>query len=373
MHADFREAICHWLCDGADHLEQFRTPAGSLEGQMAQARAFQRLLHDEGWIRWGWPESVGGLGGSAVLRGIVSEELTAAGYPPPFSFGVMEVLAPAVERFATPAVAAEFLPRLFRGDDIWCQGFSEPDAGSDLASLRTRAQRSGDDFVVTGQKVWTSWAQYADRGVLLARTGSNEDGHRGITAFFVDMDTPGITVRPLRAMTGDSEFAELFLDEVRVPASRVIGDVGGGWAVTMYVLACERGAMAWQRAAWLLRRLGDLREQAGDRAGERLGTLYTQLYALRLAARRTLRALADGQPVGPEASVDKLLMSTAEQALFDAALDLLPEVFTLDDDADAGRWRNDWCYSRASSIYGGTAEIQRNLVAERLLGLPRGA
>jgi alkylation response protein AidB-like acyl-CoA dehydrogenase len=373
LHADFREAIRGWLRDSADRLERFRTPPVSLEALMAQARAFQRLLHDEGWLRWGWPENVGGLGGSAVLRGVVSEELTAAGYPPPFSFGVMEVLAPAVERFAAPSVAAEFLPRLFQGDDIWCQGFSEPDAGSDLASLRTRALRSGDDFLITGQKVWTSWAQYADRCVLLARTGSTEDGYRGITAFFVDMDTPGITVQPLRAMTGDSEFAELFLDDVRVPASRVIGEVGGGWAITMFVLACERGALAWQRAAWLLQRLGDLRDRAGDRAGDRLGVLYTHLYALRLAARRTLRALASGQPVGPEASVDKLLMSTAEQALFDAALDLLPESFTLDDDADSVRWRSDWCYSRASSIYGGTAEIQRNVVAERLLKLPKGA
>src|SRR5437867_9273660 len=183
---EFRPRLCAWLAERAVDLEPFRTLAADLDGQFVALRTLQRLLYDAGWLRYGWPETMGGLGGSAVLRGVLSEELAAAGYPPPFSFGMMEVLAPAVARFA-PEIAAWALPALLRGDEAWCQGFSEPGAGSDLASLRLRAVDAGSVFRVNGQKVWTSWAQYAKRCILLARTGTAEDAHRGITALFVDM------------------------------------------------------------------------------------------------------------------------------------------------------------------------------------------
>ncbi|HEV8625885.1 MAG TPA: acyl-CoA dehydrogenase family protein, partial [Acidimicrobiia bacterium] len=179
--AEFRHQLQSWLADEAGRLQRFRTLPNDLDGQFAVLRDLQRLLYDAGWLRHGWPEAVGGLGGSAVLRGVLSEELAAAGYPPPFSFGMMEVLAPAVARFA-PQIAAWALPALLRGDEAWCQGFSEPEAGSDLGSLRLRASDEGDHWRVNGQKVWTSWAQYADRCILLARTGTQEEGHRGITA-----------------------------------------------------------------------------------------------------------------------------------------------------------------------------------------------
>ena len=357
----------------AGELEEFRVLPADMDRQFEHLRRYQRLLYDEGWLRAGWHEAVGGLGGRVVLRGVLSEELAAAGYPPPVSFGMMEVLAPAVAHLA-PRIAAWALPPLLRGDDIWCQGFSEPDAGSDLAALRLRAVEDGGNWRVTGQKIWTSFAQYARRCVLLARTGTAEERHRGITALFVDMDSPGITVRPLRAMTGDAEFAETFFDDVVVPRERVIGTVGGGWAFAMYVLSCERGTVAWQRQAWMHRRLEDL---VGDAGGAELGPwageAYTLLYGLRLASRRTLRRLDAGDLAGAEASVDKLLMSTAEQFLFDGALDRLPDGVLFGDDPLAARWRSQYLYSRAASVYGGTAEIQRNIVAERLLGLPREA
>jgi alkylation response protein AidB-like acyl-CoA dehydrogenase len=376
----FRAEFGRWLADHAADLDRFRHLPTDLDGQFAVLGDLQRLLFDAGWLRWGWPEALGGLGGSSLLRGVLSEELAAAGCPPPFSFGMMEVLAPAVARFA-PDIAARALPPLLRGDEAWCQGFSEPEAGSDLASLRLRAVDEGDAWRVNGQKVWTSWAQYAQRCILLARSGSVEEAHRGITALFVDMDSPGVTVRPLRAMSGDAEFAEIFFDDVVVPKDRTIGAVGGGWAVTMYVLSCERGAVAWQRQAWMHRRLGDLLVAAGaaDPAGVAgapegaswAGETFANLYALRLASRRTFRRLDAGEIPGPDASVDKILMATAEQGLFDGAVEIVPEALLAGDDVAAQTWRTDYFYSRAASIYGGTSEIQRNIVAEHLLGLPR--
>ena len=374
--AAFRAEFGRWLAGSAADLDRFRRLPPDLDGQFALLRDLQRRLFDAGWLRWGWPEELGGLGGSSLLRGVLSEELAAAGCPPPFSFGMMEVLAPAVARFA-PAIAAWALPLLLRGDESWCQGFSEPEAGSDLASLRLRAVDDGDRWRVSGQKVWTSWAQYAQRCILLARTGTPEEAHRGITALFVDMDSPGVTVRPLRAMNGDAEFAEVFFDDVMVPKNRTIGAVGGGWAVTMYVLSCERGAVAWQRQAWMHRRLGDLLGAAGppDGPGGRMaswaGQTFADLYALRLASRRTFRRLDGGEIPGPDASIDKILMATAEQTLFDGAVEILPEVFLAADGGAAATWRSDWFYSRAATIYGGTSEIQRNIVAEHLLALPR--
>lgn len=370
--ADFRGELAGWLTANAGQLERFRRLPNDLDGQFTVLRDLQRLLYEDGWLRYGWPEALGGRGGSAVLRGVLSEEMAAAGYPPPFSFGMMEVLAPAVVRFA-PELAAWALPLLLCGEETWCQGFSEPEAGSDLGSLRLRATDEGEHWRVSGQKVWTSWAQFADRCVLLARTGSQDEAHRGITALFVDMNTPGVTVAPLRAMSGDEEFAEMFFDDALVPKSRTLGSVGGGWSVAMYVLSCERGAVAWQRQAWMQQRFGDLLVAAGgdERHAAWAGETFALLYALRLGSRRTLRRLAEDEIPGPEASVDKIFMTMAEQTLFDGALEVLPSVLLAGEGSEASAWRTDYFYSRAASIYGGTAEIQRNIVAERLLGLPR--
>lgn len=371
--ADHRSRLQAWVARHADELGHFATLPADMDEQFDQLRRFQRLLYDEGWLRWGWPEEFGGLGGSVALRGVTAEELTAAGYPPSISFGMMEVLAPAVTRFA-PQIAAWALPPLLRGDEIWCQGFSEPDAGSDLGSLRLSAADAGDHWLVNGQKIWTSFAQYAQRCFLLARTGTREERHRGITALFVDMDSPGITVRPLRAMTGNAEFAEVFFDDVAVPKDRVIGAVGGGWSVAMYVLSCERGTVAWQRQAWMHRRLADLLPQLDadrDGAASWAGQAFASLYALRLASRRTLRRLDAGEIAGFDASIDKIFMSRAEQLLFDGVLDHHRPAVLFGDDPVDERWRAEYLFSRAASIYGGTAEIQRNIVAENLLGLPR--
>ena len=371
--AQVRTDLRAWLSEHAEEMARYGELPGDIEGQFELLRELQRILFDAGWLRFGWPTEVGGLGGSSLLRGVVIEELMNAGVPPPFSFALQEVLAPALVKFCSPTFVAEVLPPLLRGDETWCQGFSEPNAGSDLAALELRATPVSGGFLISGQKLWTSWAQFADRCVLLARTGSTEERHRGITALFVDMASPGITVSPLRAMTGASEFAELFFDDVFVPESRVIGTVGGGWAVTMHVMSCERGAIGWGRQAWLQQHLGSLlRAVDPDRVpAERIGRLYGQLYALRLLSRRTIRGLDEGLPAGPASSADKLMLSASEQALFDAVLDFLPATVIVADDQASDSLRKDFLHSRAASIYGGSTEIQRNILAQHVLLLPR--
>jgi alkylation response protein AidB-like acyl-CoA dehydrogenase len=368
VRASFRE----WLAAHRDALEEFRDPGTDVGRVFAQLRRLQRMLYDAGWIRLGWDEAVGGLGGKAIMRSVVSEELAVAGYPPPFSFGTQEVLGPAVANFARAELAAEVMPRLLRGEETWCQGFSEPGAGSDLASLRLRAVADGDVWRVSGEKVWTSWAQFADRCVLLARTGAPDSGHRGITAFFLDMDTPGIGISPLRSMNGDDEFCSLHFDDVVIPSARILGELNGGWVVAMYVLAGERGAAAWQRQTWLRSRLTDLAADPGSTSDQELGESLELLHAMRLLSRRTVRTLSDGGSPGALTSLDKLAMSTGEKFLFDTALAGIGDRLLFGSDATALAWRNDYLYSRASSIYGGAAEIQRNIIAERILGLPRG-
>jgi alkylation response protein AidB-like acyl-CoA dehydrogenase len=365
-----RQQFRAWLAEHRGELKSLTDHGPDVAATFTALRGLQRLLYDAGWIRLGWPERVGGLGGAAMLRAVVVEELCAAGYPPPFSFGTQEVLGPVVMDHA-PELAVEVLPRLLRGDEVWCQGFSEPGAGSDLASLQLRMHADGNDWVLNGEKVWTSWAQVADRCLLLGRTGARDSTHRGITALLLDMDTPGIDLRTLRSMNDDAEFCSIYFDDVRVPRSRTVGDTDGGWAVAMQILAAERGAAAWQRQTWLGVRLGDLLREAPDLPAAVAGEAYELLHALRLLSRRAVCALSAGEDLGASPSFAKLLMSTTEKFLFDTALDYLPRQVLLEPGPVADAWRNDFLYSRAASIYGGAAEIQRDIIAGRILKLPR--
>jgi alkylation response protein AidB-like acyl-CoA dehydrogenase len=284
-----------------------------------------------------------------------------------------EVLGPTFITFARPELTAEMVPKLLRGDEVWCQGFSEPDAGSNLGSLTCRAERDGDGWRVTGQKVWTSLAQHSQRCVLLTRTGSIESAHRGITALFVDMDSPGITVRPIWTMHGTDEFAEVFFDGTFVPDSRMLGAEGQGWTIAMDLLPYERSTALWQRAAHLHRRLQDLLDQAplGTLDPAAVGDVALTVEAFRARSRSTQHRMAAGEPLGAETSIDKVLLATSEQALYDVVADALAAEVTTGDDPDSDRWRSEFLYSRAASIYGGSAEIQRNIIANRLLDLGR--
>ena len=369
--AQFRTELHAWLdAHGDDVAPQF-APPGTLDDRVAQMQRVKSALYDAGWMRYGWPERVGGLGGAPILRTELGATLAARGLVDAGVFSLIEVLAPTLVDFASPELAADVVPRLLSGAEMWCQGFSEPEAGSDLASLRCRAVADGDRWVVNGQKVWTSLAQYSDRCVLLTRTGTPESRHRGITAFFVDMDTPGITVAPLEMINGVHEFAEVFFDDVVVPADRMLGEVDGGWAVAMSILPYERSSCFWQRTAHLYHRLDALVAAApdDDHAAQVIGNAYLALHTLRARSRITQHRLAGGATLGAETSIDKVLVASAEQATFDAVRSLLPGVVELDDSPEAEAWRSEYVFSRAATIYGGTSEVQRNIIARRLLDL----
>ena len=289
----------------------------------------------------------------------------------PGPYSMLEVLAPTMIDYAPAELAAEMVPRLLSAaKSNGAKGFSEPGSGSDLASLTTRAVQRGDEWVVNGQKVWTSFAQYSHRCVLLTRTGdADTPNHEAITAFFVDLDTPGITVRPLRTMHGVDEFCEVYFDDVVVRASRMLGKPGDGWRLAMDLLPYERSTCFWQRIAYLYSRfdalIGEVKGELGPAVDSDLGAAYLALHTLRCRSRATQHRLADGHKLGPDTSIDKVLLATAEQRLYDTARDLLPGAIELDDTP----WRTEFLYSRAATIYGGTAEVQRNIIARRLLDL----
>jgi alkylation response protein AidB-like acyl-CoA dehydrogenase len=373
---EFRTDLNGWLDAHRDELAPTFAPPGTLDEQIAQMQRVKSALFDAGWMRYGWPERVGGLGGSPMLRTELGAALAARDWADPGLFSLIEVLAPTLIDFASEELAAEVVPRLLSGAEIWCQGFSEPGTGSDLSSLSCRAEPDGEPgtastWVINGQKVWTSLAQYADRCVLLTRTGSADSRHRGITAFFVDMHTPGVTVAPIEMINGMHEFAEVFFDDVVVSADRMLGELNGGWAVAMAILPYERSSCFWQRIAYLYRRLEMIVERASDddRTAEVIGNAFLQLHALRARSRNTQHRLADGATLGAETSIDKVLVAAGEQATYDAARRLLPGIIEVDDTVAGELWRVEYLYSRAATIYGGTAEVQRNIIARRLLEL----
>jgi alkylation response protein AidB-like acyl-CoA dehydrogenase len=352
-----------------DVAEEMRFSAGLL-----------RVLYDAGL-----PSAVGGLGGDVRHWAVLFDELARAGITPTGQHSLLTTLAYPVARFA-PRLAADYLPEFLSGDAWWGQGFSESEAGSDLAALRCRATRDGDEYVISGHKIWTSLAETATRIVMLVRTGTPESRHRGLSMILVDVDTPGVTVRPIRLASGRAELAECFFDDVRVPAGRLIGAEGEGWAVAMYLLQYERAVYAWLRASVLLQRVRalagfGLADSASSSPSapptaapplggdEVLGTVYLDLLSLRARSVDTVRRLGAGQTVGPEASADKLLLGACEQSVYEAARTLLGPRFLF---GEAGRqWREDWWYSRTTTIYGGSAEVQRGIIADRVLKLPK--
>ena len=364
--AAFRAALQAWLDDNDltpppdDH---------SLDAHQAQHLRVLKALYDAGWMRYGWPESAGGLGGPDILRAIVGEEIVGRGLDHPGPYSMLDVLTPTMIDYARPELAAEMVPKLLSGQESWCQGFSEPGSGSDLASLTTRSVQQGDKWIINGQKVWTSFAQYASRCILLTRTGGPDTpNHEAITAFFVDLDLPGVTVRPLRTMHDVDEFCEVYFDNVEVPADRMLGQPGDGWRLAMDLLPYERSTCFWQRIAYLYSRFDALIDEVkgqGQAVDSEMGEAYLALHTLRCRSRATQHRLGDGAKLGPDTSIDKVLLASAEQRLFDTARDLLPGAVELDDTV----WRTEYLYSRAATIYGGTAEVQRNIIARRLLDL----
>jgi alkylation response protein AidB-like acyl-CoA dehydrogenase len=350
------------------------------------ARDWQRRLFDGRWAAIAWPREHGGRGATVIERWLFDQELDRVGAPRPPTASYVDLIGPAILRHGSPPQRDRFLTRLLSGEDLWCQGFSEPGAGSDLASLRTRAERRGERFVVDGQKVWTSHADIADWCFLLCRTEPEAPKHRALSLLLVDMRTPGISVRPLRQMTGDAEFSEVFFEEVDVPADRLVGAPGAGWQIAMGILAHERGPV-WtftfqrkiRRSFEQLVRLA--REHPAARGAladavvrQRLAQTFIEVEILRLAGYRSLtRLLRTGAP-GAESSIEKVLGSETDQRLHDVAVDLLGSYASVAEGRHApgaGSLCRAYLYARSETIMGGTSEIQRSVIAQRLLGLPR--
>lgn len=371
---DTSQHLSEWFGDHADALRGFAPVADeSLEDKVARGGRMLAFLDEAGVMGRGWPQAWGGSGGTAVDRALVYDLMTRGGVDLPEAVAPLEVLGSALSTYA-PELAAVHVPRVLAGRELWCQGFSEPDAGSDLASLRTRATPSEGGWSITGQKVWTSLGHLADFCGVLARTGTTEERHRGLTFFWVDMRAAGVTARPLQTLTGEDEFAEIFFDDVLVDESSVIGEVGQGWAVAMHLLQYERGMWAWQRQAMLHRALeiALVRPASSDVPVETIGHAFSVLSSVRARSARTIERLSRGEVVGPEVSVDKILLGRAEQAVNDVVRLTHGRDFALSDDPADELARGAWFYSRAASIYGGAVEVQLDLVAQRVLGLPRG-
>jgi alkylation response protein AidB-like acyl-CoA dehydrogenase len=380
----FRDELRTWLAATLPGLAP-APPADDWPGRRRYDLAWQRLLFDAGYAGVDWPEEAGGLGASPVEQLIFKEECERAGAPY-VGVGFVGLLhaGPTILAEGTDEQKARYLAPILRGDEVWCQGFSEPDAGSDLASLRTRAWRDGDDYVVSGSKIWTSHAEVADHCELLVRTG--DEGHRGITWLIMPMDAPGIEIRPLRTIAGSTEFAELFLNEVRIPLSNRVGEENDGWRVTMVTLSFERGtafvgelleSMRLLAALVQLARRLDLREDLGLQ--RRLGHLVAAFDALWALTKRNVSEAAQTGVPGIGGSVFKLSFSEHAQDLGDLALEVLdraglsadpllgPDELPLGNQEQLAAWFK----SISLTIAAGTSQVQRNIVAERILGLPK--
>lgn len=354
-----------------------RDPAGRLAWQ----REWLATLYDAGYAGPSWPRAYGGMGLSFARQVIYQEEYANARVPGPLGTG-LGIAAPTLITYGTEEQKERFLRPMLRGDAVWAQGYSEPEAGSDLPALRTTARREGDAYLVNGQKVWTSSADIADILFTLVRTGTPESRQRGITYLLVDAHAPGVTVRPLRDLTGDAHFCEVFFDDVRVPVSDRIGEENGGWPLVRTSLGHERAAGAMNQAARYRRVLDELIELARERGAstdprvrDRLADFETRVRIMRYTGMRTISdIMSKGEP-GPASSTARLFIVTFEQELHEFAVDLLGSYGMLgrrDPHAvQRGRWVWGFLRTRASTIGAGTAEIQRNTIAEQVLGLPR--
>lgn len=358
-------------------------PAGepSLADEVAFLRGWQRTLAAAGWVGLHWPREYGGRGASVIENYIFQEEMAAARAPEIVNRIGVNLVGPTLIAHGTEAQKRRFLPKILPAEELWCQLFSEPGAGSDLTGLKTRAERRGDGWVVNGQKVWTSYAQFARWGILLARTDPAAPKAKGISYFVLDMRAPGITVRPLKQMTGGEDFNEVFLEDVFVPHDHLVGAENAGWAIANMTLAHERGTQARQFGLHrmliedLLRLAREAAAGRDPRFRQRIAAHFIEVEIMRLNQFRTLTRLRRGMPLGPESSFVKLFWSEMSQRMHDTLMELLgPRGLCWKPDrhaVDGGRFVRSWLYYRSATLFAGTSEIQRNILAERVLGLPR--
>ncbi|MEI6662752.1 MAG: acyl-CoA dehydrogenase family protein [Actinomycetes bacterium] len=366
----FRDELRLWLAENHPGDE----PDGSEDKQFAWRQDWQRRLNDGGWAGVHWPVEYGGRGATYTESAIFFEELGRANSPLPANGLGLVLGGPTLMAWGTEEQKERYLPMILSAEEIWCQGFSEPEAGSDLASLKTTAVRDGDEWVVNGQKVWTSAAQWSKWCMLVARTDPDLPKHKGLTYFLMDMDQPGVQVRPLKQMTGGSEFNELFLEDARIPHENIVGSEGDGWKVAMTTLMNERSGLAFFLQVRSRQLLDDLFRHARESGqiddplvADKLARLHAKAEVLRLTAYRGLTQIETyGQP-GPESALTKLMWSELNQDITQFAADLLgPQALR-----DGTEWSYELMRARGNTIEGGTTEVLKNIVAERVLGLPR--
>ena len=382
--AAFRSKLREWF--GANLPEGWHE-RGPQRGRMDEkvSRDWSKRLYEAGYSGLTWPKEFGGQGAPYTHQAIFLEESARAETPDHIGVIGLGMAGPTIIAHGTDEQKQEHLGKILSGEEVWCQGFSEPGSGSDLASLRTRAELDGDDFVVNGQKVWSSFAHIADYCILMVRTDNEAPKHKGITYLLADMHAPGVEVRPLRQITGDPEFNEIFFSDVRIPRKNVLGEMNDGWKVAMTTLLHERGTLGFAltaRLEVLTRKLIELAKEQrsnGHRAADdpifrdRIARQWVELQALKFTNYRALTQLVKKGVPGPEGSVAKLHWSESNQRLSKLALEILGTRAQLDE--DDGVWQGFWQYqqlrSRGNTIEAGTSEILRNIIAERVLGLPR--
>jgi alkylation response protein AidB-like acyl-CoA dehydrogenase len=375
--AAFRTEVRAWIAGNLpDELRGHRGGAARFDGP--EVRAWSRTLHEAGYAGLTWPAEYGGGGRPYTHQAIFLEESVRAEAPPHVGVIGLGMAGPTIIAYGSDAQKSRYLANILSAEEIWCQGFSEPDAGSDLAGVRTTARLEGDRFVVDGQKVWSSYAHIADWCILVTRSDPASQRHDGLTYMVVDVHSPGVEVRPLRQITGEAEFNEIFFDGVEVPVENVLGEIGGGWQVAMTTLLHERGTLGFALVATLEVAVGKLLELARERGAtptqrDAIAREWIELQAVRLTAYRSLSALVKTGVPGPEGSILKLQWSEANQRVTKLALELLgPDAQLLGENAPyGGYWQHHQLRSRGNTIEAGTSEILRNIVAERVLGLPR--
>jgi alkylation response protein AidB-like acyl-CoA dehydrogenase len=375
--AAFREQLRAWLAENlTDELRGSRGGAARFEGP--ELREWSRKLHEGGYAGLAWPKEYGGGGAPYTHQAIFLEELARAEAPPHVGVIGLGMAGPTIIAHGTEAQKQRLLEPILSAEEIWCQGFSEPGAGSDLSAVRTSARLEGDRFVVDGQKVWSSFAHIADWCILVTRSDPDSQRHEGLTYLIVDMHSDGVDVRPLTQITGEAEFNEIFFTGVHVPRENVLGEIGGGWQVAMTTLLHERGTLGFALQAGLEAAVRKLLALARERGAtplqrDRIAREWIELQALRITNLRSLTTLVKTGIPGPEGSIAKLQWSEANQRLTKLAVELLgPDAQLLGDDAPLGGWwQHQQLRSRGNTIEAGTSEILRNIVAERVLGLPR--
>jgi alkylation response protein AidB-like acyl-CoA dehydrogenase len=385
--AAFRDEVRSWFADHRAQIEHTRAVDWEAGGEAFERyRTWERTLYEAGLGAVAWPREYGGRGATMVQQAIFNEEYTLADAPNRINRLGLGLLGPTLMVYGTDEQKTRHLPRILACDEIWCQGYSEPDAGSDLASLRTRAVREGDELVVSGQKIWTSLGKFGDWIFTLVRTDPEAPKHKGITFLLIDMHAPGVEVRPLVQIDGTARFAEVFFTDVRVPVANVVGRMNDGWTVAMALLGFERGGGLYGPALFnrIFRDVLELSRREPRDGGvaaddsdvrRRLAQAYIETRIYELTVQRALTRLARGQAPGPEASLNKLYWSEMKVRLTELALDILgprAELGPGSPDAEHdGGWYGEYLYARASTIFAGTSEVQKNIIAQRVLGLPR--